>query len=124
MIRETRDREEIASVMRHYPQFAGADDQVKDRCRYFVAERNGEIVGLVFFDHLENKVWRGHFLMLPAGMGRGVLYARQALKAMSDTADRVIGMTPIENTKALRAAFAVGMRYAARTEEFHVTEYP
>lgn len=122
MIRETRDADEIAVVARHFPQFLpGAD--VKDDCRYFLAEQDGEIVGLIMFDHIEDDVWRGHFMMIRPG--NGVIYARQAIRAMLGSgAGRILGMTPIDNHKALRAAFGAGMRYVRKSDQFNITECP
>jgi hypothetical protein len=125
VIRETRDRGEVAAVARHFPEFFSDADEAREDCRYFLAERDGEPVGLIFFDHIQDDVWRGHFMMLSSGRGKGAIYARQAIKAMlSSGAGRIIGMTPIDNYRALRGAFAAGMRYAARTEKHHITECP
>ena len=122
MIRETRSADDIAVVARHFPQFLSGNE-VKDDCRYFVAEQGGEIVGLIMFDHIEDDVWRGHFMMIRPG--KGVIYARQAIRKMLESgACRILGMTPIDNHKALRAAFAAGMRYVRKSDQFHITECP
>ena len=94
--------------------------------RYFEVLCDGENAGLIYFNPLDpaEKVWEGHFMVLPEGAGMAARYARQAIKRMLETgADRVVGFTPLDNLKALRAAFAAGMKYVTRTNDWHMTEF-
>lgn len=122
MIRETRDWGEIWSVFQRFPEFFSGTEALRDDCRYFAVERDGRVIGIVYFNHLEDAVWQGHFLMLEPG--HGVISARQAIRKMLESgAERIIGLTPLDRPKALRAAFAAGMKYVTRTPEYHVTEF-
>ena len=128
MIRETRDFDLIARVfsrpeVEKYRPTDAFEPVIPENAVYYEAMKDGRTVGVIYFDELDGDL-EGHFMVLPEGAGLAAMYARQALRDVTrKTGKKVVGFTPRDNTKALRAAFAAGMKYVAMTDEWHMTEY-
>lgn len=129
MIKETDDLDLVKKLFNHpslchYLPTAEGRFLLPEGARYFVAEKQGEPVGIIYFKPLKENLWEGHFMIRPEGKGFAARYAKQALNIMKEQgAGRIIGFTPKTNVAALRAAFSAGMKYIKQTDRYYITEF-